>query len=224
MNKIFYKKGSQKNYRMYVIISWCLLIMVFGLIGIMIFIRNKFITVGLVCSVILCIFWYLKMDLLLMKELNFNAFVLNKKTNEFYKIGIYPRFIGSLPTEEDFMEDKHFLYDSYRFKFNLSNFFKYEVGYRHEGSKTLSIMMALSRLHDEKYVLKQLKKKNMENIIYKVNKIYSVEFIQEKNSYCVVCDVVKTNTNKVLEKTKMYINKDFDINNEIKEYIENKIG
>ena len=81
-------------------------------------------------------------------------------------------------------------------------------------------MIALSKLHNKKYILKQLKKRNMMNIVCKIDKIYSVNFIEEKNSYCIVCDALKINTNKMLKEVKMYINKNFDINDKIKKYIE----
>ena len=223
MNKIFYKKGSQKNYKMYIAIDWLLRILILVFVALLIFFRDKIIIVGLIISFILWLIWHLKIEITLIKNLSFNAYVLNKETDEFYKVGVYPNFVGALPTEEDFMQDKHFLYDAYSFKFNLSSLFKDYTG-RMNFADTLganSLLMALSRLHNEKYLLKQLNKKNPIETIYKITKIYSVDFVEEKNVYLVVCDAIKLNNNKVIEKIEMYVNKDFDINNEIKQYMEN---
>lgn len=226
MNKFFYKNESKKNYKMYIAIDWFLKILTLAFVALLIFFRNKIIIVGLIISFILWLIWHLKIEITLIKNLSFNAYILNKETDEFYKVGVYPNFVGALPTEENFMQDKHFLYDAYSFKFNLSSLFKDYTG-RANFADTLgtnSLLMALSRLHNEKYLLKQLNKKNPIEIIYKITKIYSVDFVEEKNVYSVVCDAIKLNNNKVIEKTEMYVNKDFDMNNEINEYMKNKIG
>jgi len=224
MNKIFYKKGSQKNYKMYNAIDWFLSILTSILVVLLIIFRSEIIIIGVICSFILWLVWQIKIKKSI-KNLSFNAYILNKEKNEFYKIGVYPNFVGALPDEEDFMRDKHFLYDVYSSKFSLSSLFKYYSGISNfvEALGTNSILLALSKLHNEKYVLKQLNKKNSIQVIYKITNVYSVKFIEENNSYSVVCDALKLNnnkSNKIIEKTEMYISKDFDLNNEIKEYLE----
>lgn len=228
MGKVFYKKGSKKNYKMNLLFDWFLKILILILIILFIFTENKIIIIGLICSFILSLIWQLKIEITLIRNLTFNAFTLNKETNDFYKVGVYPNFVGALPTEEDFMKDKYFLYDLYSGKFKFSSIFKNFMGlWNFQGTMgTTSILVALSKLHNEKYVLKQLMKKKSVEVIYKITNIYSVKFIEENNSYCVVCDTLKINNNKdnkISKKTEMYINKDFDISGEIKEYLEKNI-
>lgn len=222
MNKVFYKKGSKQDYSFYNFVYWFLTIIIICLFLLMLISMNKVIIICLICCILVLVFLYLKIEFMLIKNLDFNAYIINAETNEFYKVGVYPKFVGALPNDEDFMQDKHFMYDSYNFKFDIKMLFKYQSGYKNSRG-TLSIVNALSKLHNENYLLKQLKKKNTMDIIYKITNIYSVEFNEENNSYSVICDAVKHDNKTILEKTTMYINKDFDENNEIKKYIEKSL-
>lgn len=220
MNKIFYKKGSKKNYKMYIAIDWLLKILILVFIVLLIFFNNTYVIIGLISSFVLWLIWKLNIEITLIKNLSFNAYLLNKETNEFYKIGVYPNFIGALPTDDEFMNDEHFLHDAYAFKFKLSSIFKHYTGRKNFADTlgTNSILMSLSRLHNEKYVLKQLNKKNSIEKIYKISKIYSYQ-LEELDNYYITCDVIENNKKTEYKNVKLTINKLFDENDLIKNYI-----
>ena len=216
MNKIFnYKASASKpNFKMYyllwnaLIIAFLLLILLklFGVNGI------EIILFLLVICMIALIAITIK---IIAKWADSNVYVLNETSNEFYKIGIYPNKVGALPRDDEFMIDKHF-FQTYR-----SNFLKGMVqSARVLKGHVISVLETLGKLNDKNYVLRQLVKENHRSIVYKINNIYSYEFLEELNSYCIICDVFEIYQKKEYKNIKLYINRNFDQNNEILNYIQ----
>lgn len=88
-----------------------------------------------------------------------------------------------------------------------------------EGNQLLYLNSQI-KLNNSKYVIKQLNNKNFRGMVFKITKIYSYQF-DESDNYYIVCDVIETNKQIESKNMKLTINKLFEENNMIKNYIIN---
>lgn len=237
MYKIFnYNKSSEKkiNYKLYRNIS---IIFPAGLIFAVICACINLI-VGSILFVILGLLYVLYSiitHILFKKYFNCNVYILNEKSKEFYKMGIFPRVTTFNPeTDEKFLTDNY--YANYIFN-DLKKFLKLKllrvlnysvnelvedtvVNYKFREVNIFMYLNTLVKLNNPNYVIKQLNNKKFDGIVFKITKIYSYDF-NDDNNYCIVCDVIENNKKAEYKKVKLLINKLFEKDDTIKEFIVN---
>lgn len=191
-------------------------------------------------GIVLFVLWIILFGLLnliiymiLKKQFNCNVYVLNEEKQEFYKMGVFPNAIRFVPNDEDFMTDNHFgnyIYSNIRkaFKLGIKKQLSYSVKeYAKDNAKLkfsesnqILNLNTLIKLNDCNYVLKNLNNKKFNGIVFKITNIYSYDFDQPDNYY-IVCDVIENNKKTEYKNVTLTINKSFEENDTIKNYIIN---
>lgn len=235
MYKIFNYNKSQNmnmNYKLY---KFLLIILYISFLFILVYIcfNSKVGIVLFALWVVLYIILNLAVYFSLKKYFNCNVYILNEDNHEFYKMGIFPHVIRFFPSDEDFITDNHFgnyIYSNIgkAFKLNIKKqlsysvkeFAKDNVKLKFSEGNQLLYLNAIIKLNDHNYILKQLDNKKFSGIVFKITNIYSYDFNQPDNYY-IVCDVIENNKKIEYKKVKLTINKFFEENDAIKNYIIN---
>ena len=235
MYKIFNYNKSQNmnmNYKLY---KFLLIILYISFLFILVYIcfNSKVGIVLFALWVVLYIILNLAVYFSLKKYFNCNVYILNEDNHEFYKMGIFPHVIRFFPSDEDFITDNHFgnyIYSNIgkAFKLNIKiilfysvkEFAKDNVKLKFSEGNQLLYLNAIIKLNDHNYILKQLDNKKFSGIVFKITNIYSYDFNQPDNYY-IVCDVIENNKKIEYKKVKLTINKFFEENDAIKNYIIN---
>lgn len=228
-NKVSNKKINYKLYRFLLI----MLYVSFLFILIYMCFNSKLGIVLFVLWIILFALLNLIVYLLLKKYFSCNVYILNENNQEFYKMGIFPHAIRFTPNDEDFITDNHFgnyIYSSIgkAFKLGIKKQLSYSVKEYAKDNAKLKLsesnqilnLNTLIKLNDYNYILKQLDNKKFSGIVFKITNIYSYDFNQPDNYY-IVCDVIENNKKTEYKNVKLTINKLFDNDNLIKNYIIN---
>lgn len=235
MYKIFnYNKSQNKNinYKLY---KFLLIMLYISFLFILVYIcfNSKVGIIFFVLWVVLYIVLNLAVYLLLKKYFSCNVYILNEDNHEFYKMGIFPHVIRFFPSDEDFITDNHFgnyIYSNILkgFKLNIKKQLSYSfkeyakdnVKLKFSEGNQLLYLNAVIKLNDHNYILKQLDNKKFSGIVFKITHIYSYDFDQSDNYY-IVCDVIENNKKIEYKNVKLTINKFFEENDVIKNYIIN---
>ena len=228
-NKVSNKKINYKLYRFLLI----MLYVSFLFILIYMCFNSKLGIVLFVLWIILFALLNLIVYLLLKKYFSCNVYILNENNQEFYKMGIFTHAIRFTPNDEDFITDNHFgnyIYSSIgkAFKLGIKKQLSYSVKEYAKDNAKLKLsesnqilnLNTLIKLNDCNYVLKNLNNKKFNGIVFKITNIYSYDFNQPDNYY-IVCDVIENNKKTEYKNVKLTINKLFDNDNLIKNYIIN---
>ena len=235
MYKIFnYNRSQNKNinYKLYKFLLIMLYISFLFILVYMCF-NSKVGIVLFVLWIVLFIILNLTVNLLLIKYFNCNVYILNEDNHEFYKMGIFPNAIRFFPNDEEFITDNHFgnyIYSSFgkAFKLGIKKQLSYSVKeYAKDNAKLkfsesnqILNLNTLIKLNDCNYVLKNLNNKKFNGIVFKITNIYSYDFDQPDNYY-IVCDVIENNKKTEYKNVTLTINKSFEENDTIKNYIIN---
>lgn len=235
MYKFFNYNISQNkniNYKLY---KFLLIMLYISLLFILVYMcfNSKVGIVLFVLWIALFIILNLAVYLLLKKYFNCNVYILNEDNHEFYKMGIFPNAIRFFPNDEEFIIDNHFgnyIYSNIgkAFKLGIKKQLSYSVKeytkdndeLKFSESNQLLNLNILIKLNDFNYVLKNLNNKKFNGIVFKITNIYSYDFNQPDNYY-IVCDVIENNKKTEYKNVKLTINKLFDKENIIKNYIIN---
>lgn len=164
------------------------------------------------------------------KHFNCGVYILNEESKELYKMGIFPNVIKFKPSDEDFLNDNYFAnflfsnikrYFKLRFikelNYSTKEFAKDNVSLKAGKARTTLYLNTLIKLNDRDYVLQQLNNRKFNGIVFKITKIYFYEF--DDNGYYIICDVIENNKKIEYKNVKLTINKSFEENNIIKNYI-----
>lgn len=240
MYRIFnYNKTENKvkKYRIYKFIS---IMLSFSFLCLIIFaffnIELLYKPVGVIPFIVWAILYALfifSISKLYKKHFNCCAYILNENSKEFYKIGIFPNIVKFKPTEEEFLTDNYFAnymfsnikkYLRLRFirdlNYSVKEFAKDNVSLKAGDVRTTLYLNTLIKLNNHDYILKQLNNKRFNGIVFKITKIYSYEF-EDNDNYYIVCDVIENNKQTEYKKVKLTINKEFEEDDKIKNYIIN---
>ena len=235
MYKIFNYNKSQNTNMNYKLYKFLLIILYISFLFILVYIcfNSKVGMVLFVLWVVLYIILNLTVYFSLKKYFNCNVYILNEDNHEFYKMRIFPHVISFIPNDEDFMTDNHF--DNYiysnigkafklgikkRLSYSVKEFIKDNVKLKFSEGNQLLYLNAIIKLNDHNYILKQLDNKKFSGIVFKITNIYFYDFNQPDNYY-IVCDVIENNKKIEYKKVKLTINKFFEANDAIKNYIIN---
>lgn len=228
-NKVSNKKINYKLYRFLLI----MLYVSFLFILIYMCFNSKLGIVLFVLWIILFALLNLIVYLLLKKYFSCNVYILNEDNHEFYKMGIFPHVIRFFPNDEEFISDNYFanymfsnigkafkLHLLKQLNYSLKEYAKDNVKLKFSEGNQLLYLNAVIKLNDNNYILKQLDNKKFSGIVFKITHIYSYDFDQPDNYY-IVCDVIENNKKTEYKNVKLTINKLFDNDNLIKNYIIN---
>ena len=145
------------------------------------------------------------------KYLSFNAFVI--KNNILYKVGTYPKY-DVMPNDEEFRMDKHRIYDTFQ------NWGTVLITRRYLSDKFINrSLKPMANINDHTFVKNLFEKREINSIIYEIEKIYYYEYNDTYNSYDIVCDVKDYYNDKTFKKVELIIKKDFDKDNVLENYI-----
>lgn len=235
MYKIFnYNKNQNKNvnYKLYKFLLIMLYISFLFILVYMCF-NSKIGIILFVLWIILFIILNLVVYFLLKKYFNCNAYILNEDNQEFYKIGVFPNVIRFTPTDEEFISDNYFanyvfsnigkafkLHISKQLNYSLNEYVKDNVKLKFSESNQLLYLNILIKLNNPTYILNQLNNNKFSGKAFKITNIYSYDLNQADNYY-IVCDVIENNKKTEYKNIKLTINKLFDKDSNIKNYIIN---
>lgn len=208
--QIFNYKNSEKRPDFKAIYKWNKIINVFvGIISIIVILFKLYILLFPIL-LIMMLKKYLKYRYMF-KYLSFSTFVI--KNNTLYKIGSYPK-TDVMPTDDDFRMDKHRIYST------LQNWGTVLM----TGSYTSELYLnrslkPMANINDENFVKGLFERKDSYSIIYEIRKIYNYEYNDTYNSYDIICDVRDYYNDKIYKKVELRIQKDFDKDNILEDYI-----
>ena len=170
---------------------------------------------------------------LMRKYFSCNAYILNISTHEFYKMGVFPHIMGFVPSDENFLTDNYFgnyiyshILKSLMLSLKQSLFYSFREyvndikKFKSSGSNQILFLNSQIKLNNPKYVIKQLNNKKFGGKVFKITKIYSYQ-LNEPDNYYIICDVIENNKKIEYKHIKLTINKLFDENNIISNYIIN---
>ena len=235
MYKIFNYNRSQNKNMNYKLYKFLLIMLYISFLFILVYMcfNSKVGIVLFVLWIVLFIILNLAVYLLLKKYFNCNVYILSEDNHEFYKMGIFPNAIRFFPNDEDFITDNHFgnyIYSNIgkAFKLGIKKQLSYSVKeYAKDNAKLkfsesnqILNLNTLIKSNDCNYVLKNLNNKKFNGIVFKITNIYSYDFDQPDNYY-IVCDVIENNKKTEYKNVTLTINKSFEENDTIKNYIIN---
>lgn len=235
MYKIFNYNRSQNKNMNYKLYKFLLIMLYISFLFILVYMCfNSKVGIALfVLWIVLFIILNLIVYILLKKYFSCNVYILNEDNHEFYKMGIFPHVIRFFPSDEDFITDNHFgnyIYSNILkgFKLNIKKQLSYSfkeyakdnVKLKFSEGNQLLYLNAVIKLDDCNYVLKNLNNKKFNGIVFKITNIYSYDFDQPDNYY-IVCDVIENNKKTEYKNVTLTINKSFEENDTIKNYIIN---
>lgn len=223
MKQIFYRVDNKKKRREYTIYAVAFFVSI--LIDMCaanyrdrVFWGSEYIIpMAIIMSSIIILFSLYKLLYILANQLDFNAYVIDEGTGEFYKVGVYPRNRFFFPSTEEFLLDTNYfcnlLSEKGSLKQKLNTASNIPIGrsrkYETQGFGVIGEML---NLYNEKFLLKHLN--NPKKLLaYKVTKVYS--FDEDEVRYTIMCDVLKNN-GKVLDNVRMNIKKVYDKNGKLK--------
>lgn len=151
------------------------------------------------------------------KFVSFNAYVI--KNDILYKIGTYPKN-DVMPNDYDFRMDKHRIYSTFE---NLGTIL---MTRKESVSKYIRrSIKPMKKINDYEFIKGLFEKRDSYSIIYEIRKIYNYEYNDTYNSYDIICDVRDYYNDKIYKKVELRIQKDFDKDNILEDYIKsNSIG
>jgi len=204
-----YKKSEQKS-DFKVIYKWNKIINIFvGIITIVAFLLKIYLLLFPILIIVM-VKKYLKYKFMF-KYLSFNAYVI--KNDRLYKIGTYPKN-DVMPNDKDFRMDKHRIYST------LQNWGTILMAGSYKSELYLDrSLKPIVNINDNKFVKDLFEKRDINSIIYEIEKIYYYEYNDTYNSYDVVCDVKDYYNDKKYKKVELRIKKDFDKDNVLENYI-----
>ena len=235
MYKIFNYNRSQNKNMNYKLYKFLLIMLYISFLFILVYMCfNSKVGIALfVLWIVLFIILNLIVYILLKKYFNCNVYILSEDNHEFYKMGIFPHVIRFFPNDEEFISDNYFANYMYtniviafkvhlvkQLNYSLKEYAKDNVKLKFSEGNQLLYLNAVIKLNDHNYILKQLDNKKFSGIVFKITHIYSYDFDQPDNYY-IVCDVIENNKKTEYKNVTLTINKSFEENDTIKNYIIN---